>query len=251
MTDEKPRSGIRRSGMSTILLAVNIILVVIFCALMGLILFDNPIIRHDILAISSIIVMIAILVSMYIPVRKLKEDLDATHNKLQVITVTDPLTKVFNSTHFNSLLRTELSRAKRYERDLGCMMLDIDHFGDINKKCGYQFGDEILQDVAELIKDNLRVTDIMARYESNKFVCLLPETNSDAVALLSKRLRGLVEGMTYEEKGEPVHITISIGLTSYKPVPEDKTDIRNIIIQAEKALKMAKEGGGNRIELVV
>ncbi len=250
MTDYKQPSGIRRSGIHTALLTVIFILIVVFCVLMGLIISNKPLIEHDILAMSGILVMFVILFGIYFIVRKLKKELDEIYGKLEVMTTTDALTQVFNRNHFNTLLRTELSRAKRYERDLGCLILDIDNFRNINKKYGFQFGDEILQDIAELIKEHLRITDILARYESNKFICLLPETDKNAAMLLSKRLRGLVEGRVYEDKGESARITVSIGMTSFKPEPEDKTDIRNIINLAEKALNKAKEGGGNRIELL-
>lgn len=241
MTDDK------QSGKAA-LLAVDIILIIIFFVLMGLIITNRSPVKDEILAMGGIVVMIALLFTMYLPVKKLRKDLDNTQSQLVVTTITDELTQVFNRKHFDTLLRTELSRARRHERDLGCMMLDIDSMGNVNKKYGYPFGDEVLQDVAELIKDNLRITDILARYEGNKFVCLLPESDNNAALLLAKRLRGLVEGMTYEQKGESVHVTVSIGLTSFKPAPDDKTDIRNIIALAEKALKKAKDDGGNRIE---
>lgn len=244
MTDNKQRG---RAG----LLVFDVVLVVIFCVLMGLIIANKSPVKHEYLAMGGIVIMIALLVSMYMPVKKLQKDLDSTQSQLVVTTITDELTQVFNRKHFDILLKTELSRARRHERDLGCMMLDIDGMATINKKFGYAFGDEVLRDVAELVKENLRVSDIMARYEGNRFICLLPESNNNAVLILAKRLRGMVEGMTYDEKGEPVHVTVSIGLTSFKPAPDDKTDIRNIITLAEMALKKAKEEGGNRIETLV
>ena len=238
-----------KPGTTLPIMAVVVFLLLLFSLSMVLIISGKSPFNHETLAILNLIIVVAIVVIMHLPVRKLSKDLDDTHNQLLTTTITDDLTHVFNRKHFDVLLRTELSRARRYERDLGCMMLDIDHMEDINKKYGYTFGDEVLQDVAELIKENLRVTDILARYQGNCFICLLPESDSNGVALLAKRLRGLVEGMTYDQTGETIHVTISIGMTSYRPPPKDKTDIRNIIILTENALKKAKSDGGNRIEV--
>lgn len=250
MTDDKQPSGKRKSGISIPHLTVVFVLVAIFCVLMALIILNKPLIRHDILAAVGIVVILIMLAAVYIPVRNIIKELNNIQGKLQLMSTMDALTQVFNRDHFNVLLQKELSRAKRYERNLGCLILDIDNFDDTNKKYGYQFGDEILRDIAELIKENLRIADILARYESDRFICLLPESDDNAAMISSKRLRGLIEGMVFENKSGSVHVTVSIGLTSYKPAPDDKTDIRNIITLAEKALKKAKEGGGNRIEVI-
>ena len=249
MTDDQKPSGQPRFRIPVAQKIAIVILVAVFCALMGLIISGKQPLEPGILAMAGILIFFIILLAIYFPVRKLKQNLDEIHDKLEIMTTTDTLTQVFKRNHFNILFEKELSRAKRYERELGCLMLDIDHFRKINDKYGYQFGDEVLRDVAELIKDNLRVMDILARYGSNKFICLLPETNIDSVMILSKRLRLLLEGKIYEDKGETVHITASIGITSCKPDAENDIDMNKIISMADEALAMAKKGGRNRIEL--
>ena len=225
------------------------ILIAVYCVLMGLIISGKQPLQPGMLAVGGILIFFVILLVMYFRIRKLENGLDDAREKLEIMTTTDELTRVFNRKHFDTLFEKELSRTRRYERDLGCLMLDIDHFRKINIKYGHQFGDQVLQDVAELIKDSLRITDVLARYGSNKFIMLLPETNIDSVMILSKRLRGLLEGRTYGDQGKTVSITASIGIISCKPHAEKEIDMNKIINMAEKALDSAKKGGGNRIEL--
>ena len=143
-----------------------------------------------------------------------------------------------------------MNKNKHYRRNLSSFILDIDHFKQIIDKHGQIFGNEILHDAAEVIKDNSRSTDIVARYDGDKFICLLPETGNEAALILAKRLRALIEGATFfiGEDDESIHITISIGFTSCKPCLAEEINISKIINITEKALAVAKEKGRNRVE---
>lgn len=142
-----------------------------------------------------------------------------------------------------------MARARRYDRPICCAIIEIDGFEKIQKEYGHQFSDEILQDTAETIKDDLRVIDILAR-DDNKFIGLLPETDIKPALYVSKRIRSVVEGETFDfgKDDKPVNITISIGITSSNPCQDKEIDIHKIITIADNALNIAREKGGNRIE---
>ena len=137
------------------------------------------------------------------------------------------------------------------------MIINIDSFREINDEYGHQFADVVLRDTAEVLKDNLRTIDILGRFDGNKFICLLPETENELVLIISKRLQAIVGREPfyndYVDKTSPeeIHITISIGVTSYLPSQDDEIDIHKIIFMAEKALILAKKGGGGVIECLL
>ncbi len=228
-------------------------LISIFVVIVGIIVFGRQHINVGIFAAAGIIVISFLLSLLYLIIRNLLQKLDEAYGKIKLISITDELTQLHNKKHFNALFEIELNKAIRHDRDLSCFILDIDHFRAIVKKYGENFCNEILLGTAEVIKDNLRSTDIVARYASDKFICLLPETDIESVTILTKRLRALVEGepFSYEEDSETIHITISIGTTSCKPGTYKGIDIYNITNATIKILDIAKKKGGNRVEYLV
>ena len=229
------------------------VLISIFVVIVGIIVFGRQHINVGIFAAAGIIVISFLLSILYLIIRNLLQKLDEAYGKIKLISITDELTQLHNIKHFDALFKNELSKAIRHDRDLSCFILDIDHFKTLIENYGQKFCDVVLLETADVIKDNSRSTDIVARYASDKFICLLPETDVDSAIILSKRLRALVEGepFSYEEVSETIHITISIGATSCKPSADKNIDIYNIINSTNKALDLAKERGGNRVEYLV
>jgi len=107
-----------------------------------------------------------------------------------------------------------------------------------------------VQDIGEIFTDDTRIHDICARYSDHSFVSLMPESDIEAALLVCKRLRGKVDGSKFNLEGnnEIIHITVSIGLTSCKEYLEEEIDTNKISGMANKALNVAKENGGNRVE---
>jgi len=225
-------------------------LVVCFCILMGLLIYDRQFIDSRIIAAASITVYFLTLFFIYSVKKSMADKLDQTGEQLEILATTDELTQAFNRKHFNKLFDKELERSRRYEKEFCCLALDIDNFKIINNKYGHQTGDEILQDISDLMKDNLRLTDIHARYGDNRFMCLLPETNMEQSVNFSKRLRRLLEGkkVLHRDTNEAVNTTISIGIAACNPVKDKDVGSNDIINQAETALENAKKSGGNRIQ---
>ena len=220
-----------------------------FIVAAGLIIYDKKLADPVIIAATGLIVFVVFLVAIYLIIRKLVKEQYKAYKKLELMSITDELTQLFTKKHFDYLFENEMARARRYDRYLCCAVMEIDDFEKIQQEYGSQFSDEILQDTAETIKDDLRITDMLA-HDDDKFFCLLPETDIGPALYVSKRIRAVVEGITFdfEKNDQPVNITISIGITSSNPCQDKEIDIHGIIATANNALITAKEKGGNRIE---
>ena len=162
---------------------------------------------------------------------------------------TDEFTHLVNRNHFDYLFENELARARRYEKNLSCAIIEIDYFNELKTKYGYQFRNDIFKDTADILKDELRVTDVLAR-DDNRFICLLPETSFESTLYVFKRLRSIMEleVISYGKNDEAIHITLSIGLAYCNPCFDREIDITTIINIAHEALGIAKEKGRNRVE---
>ncbi len=229
----------------------------IFLVLMGLIIYGDLPLNVNVIAVTVIIVFLALLVVIYFFIKDILRKLQEAYGKIQLMSITDELTQLYNRRHFFYLAEKELARSYRYKRDLGCVVLDIDQFIHIRDKYGYKYSDRLIRDISEILSDNSRVNDIITRYDNDRFVTFLPETSIDSALVISKRIRSLIEGLSlsHDENHKPVRITASIGVTSFKPVSDHgaaatTTTIDNIIAIALKAVKAAKEQGGNRVESI-
>jgi diguanylate cyclase (GGDEF)-like protein len=153
---------------------------------------------------------------------------------------TDPLTNIYNRRKFSRLLDQEIQRVERYDRFLSIVILDIDHFKSVNDTYGHDTGDFVLRRITELIKENIRVTDILARYGGEEFVVILPETSIKGAIRQMERMRKTIERTSFDGVG---NLTISAGITSYM----GGDSCKSMITRADKALYLAKEEGRNRV----
>ncbi|MGE0488918.1 MAG: diguanylate cyclase [Vulcanimicrobiota bacterium] len=153
---------------------------------------------------------------------------------------TDGLTGVWNRRHLRELLETSVARARREGSNLAVLMLDIDHFKQVNDQHGHQQGDRVLAEVAGLISSNARLDDSLARYGGEEFCLLLRQTDLDAAVVVAERIRAAIErapvaGLT---------VTISIGAAQLG----EGQEISQWLEAADQALYRAKEKGRNRVE---
>lgn len=158
----------------------------------------------------------------------------------------DGLTGLVVRRHFQAKMEEEFRRARRYNKPLSYLMTDIDHFKKFNDTWGHQVGDMVLREVARIVRDSVRDTDIAARYGGEEFCVILPETEPEGAMLFAERLRQLVESASFAGPQEPLKVTISVGLCSI-PVnqPESATEM---IKMADDALYVCKRNGRNRVE---
>jgi two-component system cell cycle response regulator len=157
---------------------------------------------------------------------------------------TDPLTNCFNRRALMEKLEQEMDRAARYATMLTGMMVDIDNFKQINDTYGHLVGDKVLKQLANLLKREQRSVDIVARYGGEEFVVLLPETTSAESRNFAERILRRVSAHDFGEPGDPVRVTISIGIASY---PDERvSDGESLLHLADTHLYRAKSDGRNR-----
>ncbi|MDX1391514.1 MAG: diguanylate cyclase [Rheinheimera sp.] len=157
---------------------------------------------------------------------------------------TDTLTGLANRRVIMQQAQAEIRRARRYQKDLAVMMLDIDHFKRINDVYGHAAGDKVLCEFASLCRQSIRDTDFAGRYGGEEFFILLPEVDVKTAILSAERLRMTVaEHRFVLSDGEQLNITCSIGLAMYLP---DQDDLDKLLLRADQALYQAKHQGRNR-----
>ena len=177
---------------------------------------------------------------------KLFDDVIKERESLKLIAVTDALTTLYNHDFFYTRLAEEFDRAVRYRTGLSLIMIDIDDFKQINDHYGHRIGDEVLKEVAAMLRKGVRKTDIVARYGGEEFAVVLPHTDLGGALEKAERLRKLVGGNVYSGlKGR--HITMSFGVVSYPELAV--TNSGDFVNHADDALYKAKRGGKNCVKV--
>ncbi len=164
--------------------------------------------------------------------------------ELQNLATTDGLTRLHNRRYFFELAELEFNRSRRYDRDLSAILVDADHFKQINDTYGHELGDRVLKILANTCRNNLRHFDLIGRYGGEEFVIVLPETPSAVAADVAERLRRSVESLRIPTHKTELRITISIGLATTTP---DTGDLMSLINSADRALYEAKRRGRNQL----
>jgi diguanylate cyclase (GGDEF)-like protein len=156
----------------------------------------------------------------------------------------DEMTELYNYRAFRKLLAGELSRAVRYGKPLSVLMLDLDHFKQVNDTWGHQTGDAVLRDVARVLARAKRREDVVARYGGEEFTVILPETSLEGARLVAERLRATIERARIL-RDRP--ITVSIGVASRSG--RRRRTGEELVARADSALYRAKRRGRNRVEV--
>jgi diguanylate cyclase (GGDEF)-like protein len=167
------------------------------------------------------------------------------HEEIYRMTIVDGLTQIHNKRFFLEFLEREMSRCQRYGRTLSLIMLDIDHFKDVNDTYGHIAGDHVLKEVATAIKARVRKEECFARYGGEEFALVMPEAELDNVRIFAEKIRALVEDRAMEFEGKPIRVTVSLGIAQ---MATDVSDAEAFIEVADAKLYEAKRGGRNRIE---
>jgi len=165
------------------------------------------------------------------------------------VSTTDALTGLHNRKYLHERLEAEISRAKRYDTKLSCLLLDIDFFKVVNDMYGYDWGDVLLKKIAEMLKGFIRKEDILTRYGDEEFIVILPNTPEENAFLFAERFRREIEKMEFVPAGEEERhpITISGGIASYPFLQNVEEDANTLIRYSEHALYNAKKRGKNKI----
>lgn len=168
--------------------------------------------------------------------------------KVELLSITDPLTEIYNRRHFETIMKKEFARVIRYNIPLTCLMIDVDYFKRINDTYGHQTGDSVLKEIAQIISDNLRKEiDTVARWGGEEFIVLLPETKKEHALNPASRILKIISEHKFSDIASDERITVSIGIASAPDPFIDNSE--KFTRAADNALYEAKEKGRNRIEI--
>jgi diguanylate cyclase (GGDEF)-like protein len=168
------------------------------------------------------------------------------HQKTKELTIVDELTGIYNYRFFIEKLSQEIKRAERYKQTLSLLMIDIDWFKRYNDAYGHLFGNKVLKELAQRIKDSVRDVDVVSRYGGEEFAVILPQTSRKDARLVGERIRRHVDSTDFEveEGGLMVKVTVSLGVATY---PENGTTPEQLIEKVDQALYSAKGKGKNMV----
>jgi diguanylate cyclase (GGDEF)-like protein/PAS domain S-box-containing protein len=155
---------------------------------------------------------------------------------------TDPLTGAANRRHVTELATAEFFRAKRHGRELSAVMIDIDHFKEVNDTYGHDADDDVLKLLVSICLKELRGGDLFGRYGGEEFVAILTETDMTRALQVAERLRIEIAGQVLERSDRQINITVSLGVSELET---EDTDFQDLLKRADQALYRAKTAGRN------
>ena len=171
---------------------------------------------------------------------------ESFHEQMYESALRDGLTKLFNKRYFHDRLDGELRFATRHGTALALLMIDVDHFKQVNDVRGHLVGDAVLGVVGEVLAGAVRNEDVVARFGGEEFAIISRSTDRAQAMILAERLRRTIEARSIDvEDGAPVKITVSIGIAAYPEVAAKEPE--QLIEAADKALYRAKSEGRNRV----
>jgi len=166
------------------------------------------------------------------------------YEEIQELAIIDGLTGAYMRRHFLERVKEEIKRAEHHKLNVSFLLVDMDHFKFCNDRHGHLVGDAVLNQLAGILKKNLREIDIICRYGGEEFAIAMPDTGKDAAMVAAERIRETVEGFTFEAYDDSVNMTISIGISSY---PSDGKKTKQLIEAADRGLYKAKHTGRNKV----
>ncbi|NDV24380.1 GGDEF domain-containing protein [Desulfovibrio sp. JC022] len=193
------------------------------------------------ISISLLGIILAALIIIFLEkyISKLILDYETRINELESLSSIDKLTGLANRIKLDEMFNYEISKAQRHGNSFSILLLDLDRFKNINDNFGHDIGDMVLQQTAQLLKNNLRKTDTIGRWSGEEFLIIAPETGNEKAILLAEKIRKIIAGHYYTPVGT---VTCSIGIGSFNG--EDSRE--SLTERADRALYMAKDNGRNR-----
>jgi len=173
------------------------------------------------------------------------QELETMLHRVEALALTDPLTGLFNRRRFADVLKREFAITKRYKNPLSCLMMDVDHFKQLNDRFTHDAGDEVLKHISNTIVGGLREVDLPSRYGGEELAILLPQTPKDNAMLVAERLLDKIRAHVFTFGTETVTVTVSIGVAASTDVPDGSPE--DLVKAADVALYDAKSKGRNRV----
>jgi len=177
--------------------------------------------------------------------KEMQERQREIRERLEAIALKDPLTGLYNAKYIHERLFSEFERAKRSLRSLSLILLDLDYFKSINETHGHNFGDKVLIQVAKLLRSELRMNDVVARWGGEEFIVILPEINRKEAVVVAEKILQIFKKKGFGDEKILIHLKCSIGVASY---PEDSIFSPEEMLEAvDKSLFKVKGEGGDGI----
>jgi diguanylate cyclase (GGDEF)-like protein len=199
----------------------------------------NELPRRTILITMFLIIAFLMVFILLTLIKKLKKAMD----EITCLSITDPLTNLFNRRYINDRLSEEINRTKRYGYSFSLIMLDIDYFKTLNDEYGHDIGDTILREIADLLKENTRNTDFVSRWGGEEFIILCEASDLRNTLTIAEKLRAIIEKKSF---GIAMNITCSFGVTEYR-----ETDmVETILKRVDEAMYISKNEGRNKVTTV-
>jgi diguanylate cyclase (GGDEF)-like protein len=181
-------------------------------------------------------------VSAALRTKWLQDELRARNAELDRVSRIDMLTNIYNRRHLDEHLRAVISAARRYDRSVGVLIVDIDHFKNVNDEHGHLAGDAVLREVAARLQQAMRTEDALGRWGGEEFLAVLTDTPPEGVRVMAERLRQVVAAAPFTlDDGSQIRVTVSVGHTN------GREDAEVLVHRADDALYVAKAEGRNRV----
>ena len=182
----------------------------------------------------------------FLRLKRVQDKLVADYERASELSLTDPLTGVYNRRALNRMLKVRLAESTRSNIPVSCVMLDIDHFKRVNDTHGHTTGDRVLREVSSLTLSLFREEDALIRYGGEEFLVILFHCPRRGAFTFAERLRASVAAHTFDRDHEPLRITLSAGIATY-PEDSDIEGVEGMITVADRRLYEAKRTGRNRV----
>jgi two-component system cell cycle response regulator len=169
------------------------------------------------------------------------------NQKLQDMVEHDYLTGLYNMRSMYERIDYELKRARRYQRQVSCIMLDMDHFKSVNDQNDHLFGSFVLAETGKILQNCIREIDFAARYGGDEFLIVLPETNTKGTQVVCERIRKSIKEHTFKHESSSIQLTASIGFAVTPEKPDPKIDAKTLVRLADHALYESKNSGRDKV----
>jgi diguanylate cyclase (GGDEF)-like protein len=181
-------------------------------------------------------------VSAALRTKELQDELRRRNAELDRVSRIDMLTNIYNRRHLDEHLRRAISGARRHGRTVGVLLVDIDHFKDVNDQYGHLAGDAVLKEVAARLQGAMRTEDALGRWGGEEFIAVLTDTPGESIGVLAERMRQAIASTPFVlENGTRIRVTVSIGHTA------GTEDAEVLVHRSDDALYVAKEAGRNQV----
>ena len=181
-------------------------------------------------------------VSAALRTKWLQDELRTRNAELDRVARIDMLTNIYNRRHLDEHLRSVISAARRHDRTIGVLLVDIDHFKDVNDEHGHLAGDAVLREVAARLQRAIRTEDALGRWGGEEFLAVLTDTPPEGVRVMAERMRQVIAAAPFTlDDGSQIRVTVSVGHAS------GTEDAEVLVHRADDALYVAKAEGRNRV----